>query len=207
MQKRESSEDSADSHQTDGIIENKGDVDTNVSVTVKQRPLNRSLSNVVELTQRPVSPDPTKSAQYEETDACDIPYCPVHGIMNTRRTSSGKNVKALTEQTSRRELTRSKTSTIILDGGDDGDDERKSLGQIGRSVSDGHLLKPRTAECVKNAQKRRMRELIRNSSDKIILQSVETRDLANIEFRRRVSAPPRVKLNDVTKTADADNND
>jgi hypothetical protein len=165
-----------------------GSIETE-QVSQRSRQLNCSLSNIIQQTKRSVSPDPSESDAYEMTDECSIPYCPVHGILATNNREA------------RRQLFRSKS--IVIDGSDggnetssadnrdDGENENRAFGLRGRSVSDGHLLRP---ICIKDAQRRRMRELNRKSTDDVVQQSVKKMDEVRDEFRRRYSAPPRVKI-------------
>jgi hypothetical protein len=158
---------------------------TNANNSGRRKPLrNRSLNNVMELMNRPPSPDPKDAESYELSDECNIPYCPVHGVMGSRNNNE------------RQRLFRNNSITLdgSVDGGDDGVEEIRMLGKRGRSVSDGHLLKP---ICIKDAQRRRMRELNQQSNDTLVRRSLERRTSVNDEFRRRFSAPPTVKhLND-----------
>ena len=154
----------------------------------RSRPLNRSLSNVAKL-MRPPSPDPSEASLYEVTDECTIPYCPVHGVLVVHRDER------------RNTLFRSKS--IVLNGRpdfkidnetDDEEDEDdyqevRMLGQRGRSVSDGNLLKP---ICIKVAQRKRMREINQNSKDGLVRKSVERRQSLNDEIRRRFSGSPNI---------------
>ena len=153
--------------------------------TNSSRPLNRSLSNVAKL-MRPPSPDPSEASLYEVTDECTIPYCPVHGVLVAHR-DERKNT-----------LFRSKS--IVLDGWsdfnindetedeeekDDDDQEVRMLGQRGRSVSDGNLLRP---ICIKVAQRKRIQEINQNSRDGLVRKSVERHQSLNDEIRRRFSS-------------------
>lgn len=170
---------------SDNIIVNKD------KPTMAKKPSNPLIDNVIQIAMRPPSPEPKDASLYEQSDGkCNIPYCPVHGIA----AKLGSKIK------------RSRSRSINLDGESRGtrtreiniDGERQDNGDhkdFGRSASDGYLIMTHGPVCIKDSQKKLMRDLPRNSTDSMVQQSIEKKDIMNKELQRRSSAPPRVVSN------------
>jgi len=158
--------------------------DTNiVPPLVVPKKLRHSYSNAIEQSEREVSPKPSDAEAYSLTDGCNLPYCPKHGIL------------ARCDPENRRQKFRNRS--ITLDGSEMSANIR-TLAQTGRSASERVMVR---TECIKEVQKRRMRELTRKSSDAMVQNSIEKRDRVNIELSRRFSAPPRVSPNSSPKVS------
>jgi len=160
----------------------------NLSEVSKTRPLNRSLSNIIKISKKLPSPEPSDSETYESTDGCDIPYCPVHGIATLNRLEEKKKLFRNNSIILDRSVGDSKDNRNIRNVRDDNDIDNKKSSMRYRSVSDGHLLQP---ICIKESQKKRMREFNRHSTDDTIRKSMEKLENVHNEFHRIYSVPPR----------------
>lgn len=143
---------------------------------------NKKIMNVKKIANKPVSPDPLTKG-YDQTDECDLPFCPKHGVRSrVRKSLDSADIESF--EKSVRVMVKSNTITL---------DQKKEKTQINRSLSETALsVTDINVECIKDMQKRRMRNLNRASSNKKQQDSIEKKDKVNKELVRRFSDLPAV---------------
>jgi hypothetical protein len=184
--------------------------------TDERRPLTRrnsQLDIVKDLTNRPVSPDPLDAEEYIQTDICDIPHCPKHGIRSRSRYSYSRrsvSLRVVSDLSGMRTQTMDTTvvneinmdkpvvNKINMDGTDENNDEHnvdvdkpREMYRLARRVQSEAALTT-TPICIKDRQKKLMRGINRRSTDRLVQESVTNMDEVSRELTRRFSAPPRV---------------
>lgn len=165
--------------------------DKDKSLTISAKAINDIMADAA----RPPSPPLARNTGSTETEGCNIPFCPKHGIQTRRIRHSVSTLAEISPDSKKTRLIK-QNSAIFLKRDVSPKSKKAVPSRLYKSETDIRIIldddTDADIECARETQRRRMRHLVRANSDKNVRA---TFDIVNREFAHKISSPGRASTN------------